>query len=68
MTVDSELRKIWRKDIAELHLAISTLTGKVARLELEISTTHPSTPAIGLPTNDGEGHIVTGFPPPQDPA
>jgi len=45
MTVDSELRRIWRKDLGRLEERLIALQAHVAKLELEISVHHPS---IGL--------------------
>jgi hypothetical protein len=51
MTVDSELRKIWRKDIAELssHMARAEELLLKLKLELEVSIHHPK---IDLPKKD----------------
>jgi len=42
MTVDSELRKIWRKELAELAKQVDDLAQQVARLRLELEPLLPN--------------------------
>ena len=51
MTVDSELRKIWRKDIARLEEKVQQLSIALARVELACSAHHPS---VQLPKPEPE--------------
>jgi len=41
MTIDSELRKVWRKDLAAINESIKEMATRLDAIDLEIGIHHP---------------------------